>query len=152
MFSVSETSHCNVARHNNFPEYNTWILYPLTYQAEGLLSLPASVYMSVRPHVCPSINLLCRHRFKLESPNLQLRCILVYSKLGLFTGCLWSLIPLGAHKLMHALKLYGPLRGGIFCTALYVARTGPVFGRTIFVQNSPGTARTGPGCVMWLGY
>ena len=45
---------------------------------------------------------------------------------GLFTGCLRSLNPYGARKLiMHALKLY-------------------VSGRTIFVQNSPGTARQQP--------
>ena len=30
------------------------------------------------------------------------------------------------------------------------ARASPMSGRTIFVQNSPGTARTGPGSVMWL--
>ena len=50
----------------------------------------------------------------------------------------------GARKLiMHALKLYGPRTGR-------QNSDGPVSGRTIFVQNSPGTARTGPGSVMWL--
>ena len=63
---------------------------------------------------------------------------------GLFTGCLQYLNPYGARKLiMHALKL--KIR-----TAPHGARAGPVSGRTIFVQNIPGTARTGPGSVMWL--
>ena len=70
---------------------------------------------------------------------------------GMFTGCLKSLNPYGARKLiMHALKLYGPVREGKIRTAPHGARAGPVSGRTIFVQNSPGTARTGPGSVMWL--
>ena len=61
---------------------------------------------------------------------------------GLFTGCLQYLNPYGARKLMmHALKLYGPRTG---------RQNSYVSGRTIFVQNSPGTARTGPGSVMWL--
>ena len=56
-----------------------------------------------------------------------------------------------ARKLiMHTLKLYGPVRGGKIRTAPHGVRAGPVSGRTIFVQNSPGTARTGPGSVMWL--
>ena len=67
---------------------------------------------------------------------------------GLFTGCLWSLNPYGARNLiMHASKPYGPRTGR---QNSYAARAGPVSGRTIFVQNSPGTARTGPGSVMWL--
>ena len=41
---------------------------------------------------------------------------------------------------MHALKLYGP-RTGRPRTAPHGARAGPASGRTIFVQNSPGTAR-----------
>ena len=58
------------------------------------------------------------------------------SQHGLFTGCLWSLNPYGARKLiMHVLKLYGPR------TAPHGAPTGPVSGRTISVKNSPGTAR-----------
>ena len=57
---------------------------------------------------------------------------------GLFTGCLRYLNPYGAHKLiMHALKLYGPRTGG---QNPHGARAGPLNGRTIFVQNSPGTA------------
>ena len=51
---------------------------------------------------------------------------------------------------MHALKLYGPRTGGKIRTAPHGARAGPVSGRKIFVQNNPGTARTGPGIVMWL--
>ena len=57
---------------------------------------------------------------------------------GLFTGCLRYLNPYGAHKLiMHALKLYGPRTGR---QNPHGARAGPLNGRTIFVQNSPGTA------------
>ena len=69
---------------------------------------------------------------------------------GLFTGYLRPLNPHGARKLiMYALKLHGPHTGR---QNLYdTARTGPVSGRAIFVQNSPGTARTGPGSVMWQG-
>ena len=51
---------------------------------------------------------------------------------GLSTGCLRR-APYGRQN------SYGP-------------RTGPVSGRTIFVQNSPGTVRTGPGSMMWLGH
>ena len=61
---------------------------------------------------------------------------------GLFTGCLQYLNPYGARKLiMHALKLYGPRTGR---QNSYGARAGPVSGRTIFVQISPGTAREQP--------
>ena len=64
---------------------------------------------------------------------------------GLFTDCIRSLNPCGAHKLkMHALKFNGPRTRG------QNSRVVPVSGSTIFVQNSPGTARTGPGSVMWL--
>ena len=76
---------------------------------------------------------------------------------GMFTGCLWYLNPYGARKLiMDALKLYGHRTGrqNSYGAARgpygHRVRTGPVSGRTIFVQNSPGTARTGPGSVMWL--
>ena len=65
-----------------------------------------------------------------------------------YMGCLWSLNPYGACKLMmHAFKLFGPCTGR---QNSYGAA--PVTGCTIFVQNSPGTARTGPGSVMWLGH
>ena len=68
---------------------------------------------------------------------------------GLFTGCLQSQNPYRARKLiMHALKLYRPHTGGKIRTASHGA--GPVSGCMIFVQNSPGTARAGPGSVMWL--
>ena len=64
---------------------------------------------------------------------------------GLFTGCLQYLNPYGVRKLIiHALKLYGPVRGGKIRTAPHGARAGPVSGRTIFVQISPGTAREQP--------
>ena len=56
---------------------------------------------------------------------------------GSRTGCSQSLNPYGARKLiMHALKLYGPVREGKIRTAPHGARAGPVSGRTIFVQNS----------------
>ena len=74
---------------------------------------------------------------------------------GLFTGCLKSLNPYGAHKLiMHALKLYGPRTGR---QNSYGAARGPCGPREWTYDfcskqpvNSPGTARTGPGSVMWL--
>ena len=66
----------------------------------------------------------------------------------LFRGCLRAPDPYGARKLiMHASKLYGPRAGK---QNSYAAARGPVSGRTIFVQNSPGTTCTGPGSVMWL--
>ena len=69
---------------------------------------------------------------------------------GLFTGCLSFLNPYGARKLlMHALKT---LRAPYGKAKFVRRRTGPVSGRTIFAQNSPGTTRTGPGSVMWLGH
>ena len=65
---------------------------------------------------------------------------------GLFTGCLQSLNPYGARKvMMHALKLYGPRteRQNSYCAARG-ARAGPVSGCTIFVQNSPWTTTRVP--------
>ena len=60
---------------------------------------------------------------------------------GLFTGCLRSVNPCGALKLiMHALKLYGPRTGGKIRMAPHGPRTGPLSGRMIFVQNCPWTA------------
>ena len=51
-----------------------------------------------------------------------------------------------ARKLiMHASKLHGSRTGRLNCTAPHGSRTGPVSERAIFVQNSPGTALTGPG-------
>ena len=72
---------------------------------------------------------------------------------GLFTGCLKSLNPYGARKLiMHALKLYGPRTGR---QNSYGAARGPCGPREWTYDfcskqpvNSPGTARTGPGSVM----
>ena len=73
---------------------------------------------------------------------------------GLFTGCLQSLDPYGARKLiMHALKLYEPRTGR---QNSYGAARGPCGPREWTYDfcskhpgNSPGTARTGPGSVMW---
>ena len=59
--------------------------HPLAFQAEGVLSLPASVRLSVRLSV-RNLFLVCaitRHRFGLESPNLHQTCILGYSRLVL---------------------------------------------------------------------
>ena len=64
-------------------------LYPLAFQAEGLLSLPASVRLSVRPSVRPSVRKLylvrtiTLHRFELASPNLLQIWVLGYSRLVL---------------------------------------------------------------------
>ena len=74
---------------------------------------------------------------------------------GLFTGCLKYLNPYGARKLiMHPLKLYGPRTGR---QNSYGAERGPCGPREWSYDfcskqpvNSPGTARTGPGSVMWL--
>ena len=68
---------------------------------------------------------------------------------GLFTGCLKSQNPYGARKLiMHVLKLYGPRTGR------QNSYGGPREWTYDFCSkqpvNSPGTARTGPGSVMWL--
>ena len=72
----------------------------------------------------------------------------LWSPHGLFKGCLLSLSPYGARKnIMHALKnCTGPVRRGKIRTAPHGARASPVSGRTIFVQNSPGTVRTGVWC------
>ena len=74
---------------------------------------------------------------------------------GLFTGCSQSQNSYGARKLiMHALKLYGPRTGR---QNSYGAARGPCGLRERTYDfcskqpgNSPGTARTGPGSVMWL--
>ena len=42
------------------------------------------------------------------------------------------------------IKLYGPVRGGNIRTKPHGARAGPVSGRTILVQNRPGTGREQP--------
>ena len=64
---------------------------------------------------------------------------------GLFTGCLKSLNPYGAHKItMHALKLYGSRTGRQNSYGAARGCVGPVSGRTIFVQNSLWTAREQP--------
>ena len=73
----------------------------------------------------------------------------------LFTGWLKYLNPYGARKLiMHALKLYGPRTGR---QNSYGAARGPCGPREWTYDfcskqpvNSRGTARTGPGSVMWL--
>ena len=57
-------------------------LYPVTFQAEGVLSLPASVHPSVRPSVNIALT-TTHHRFGLESPNLRQICILGCSRLVL---------------------------------------------------------------------
>ena len=62
---------------------------PFAFQAEGVLSMPASVHLSVCPSlrqpVCPSARklYLVRHKFELESPNLHQSCIMEYSRLVL---------------------------------------------------------------------
>ena len=73
---------------------------------------------------------------------------------GLSTGCLQYINPYAARKLiMHALKLYGSRTGR---QNSYGAARGPC-GPREWTYNfcskqpgkSPGTARTGPGSVMW---
>ena len=76
---------------------------------------------------------------------------------GLFKDCLRSLNSYGGRKfIMLALKLYRPRTGGKIHMVLHRPRTGPVRRRTDFCSkqagNSLGTARTGPGSVMWLGH
>ena len=69
---------------------------------------------------------------------------------GLFTGCLQSLNPYGARKLiMHALKLYGSRTGR---QNSYGAARGPCGPREWtydFCSKQPGNS-PGPGSVMWL--
>ena len=60
----------------------------MTFQAEGVLSLPASVRLSVRPSVLSVrklylVRTITRHIFELESSNLHQTCILGYSRLVL---------------------------------------------------------------------
>ena len=74
---------------------------------------------------------------------------------GLFTGCLKSLNPYGARKLiMHALQLYGPRTGRQNSYGVARGPCGPREWTYDFCSkqpvNSPGTARRGPGSVMWL--
>ena len=74
---------------------------------------------------------------------------------GLSTGCFHYQNPYGARKLMmHALKLYGPRTGKQNSYGAARAPCGPREWTYNFCSkqpgNSPGTARTGPGSVMWL--
>ena len=76
---------------------------------------------------------------------------------GLFTGCLSSLNPYGARKLiMHALKLNGPRTGGQNSYGAARDPHGSLEWTYDFCSkqpgNNPGTTRTGPGSVMWLGH
>ena len=59
-------------------------VYPLDFQAQGVLSLPASAHPSVCPSVC-KLFLVCMttHRFELESPHLLQAYFLGYSRLVL---------------------------------------------------------------------
>ena len=59
--------------------------YPLAFQTIGVLSLPASVRLSISPSVCKLylVHMITRHRFELESPNLLQTRILEYSQLVL---------------------------------------------------------------------
>ena len=67
---------------------------------------------------------------------------------GLFRGCLRAPNPYGARKLiMHALKLSGTRTGR---KNSYGATRGPCDFCSKLPGNSPRTARTGPGSVMWL--
>ena len=58
-------------------------------------------------------------------------------------------------KILHGRHMW-LYRARMVCARVFTISksyvTGPVCGRRIFVQNSPGTARTGPGGVMWLGH
>ena len=66
---------------------------------------------------------------------------------GLFRGCLRAPDPYGARKLIiHVLKLYGPRTGR---KNSYGAARGPYDICSKLPGNSPRTARTGPGSVMW---
>ena len=57
--------------------------YPLTFQAEWVLSLPVSVPPSIRLPVYELyfVRMLTRDRLELGSPNLLQTCILGYSRL-----------------------------------------------------------------------
>ena len=63
-----------------------------------VLLLPASVCVSVRPSVCPSINkfvcTITRHLFKLRSPNLDQRCKTTWLRSLVFWGFFWGVIDL----------------------------------------------------------
>ena len=96
------------------------------------------------------------HARELTQPELGKiphgRRILPY---GLFTGCLKYLNPYWARKLiMHALKLYGPRTGRQNSYGAARGPCGPHEWTYDFCSkqpvNSPGTARRGPGSVMWL--
>ena len=62
--------------------------HPLSLQAEWVLSLPASVRLSVRQPVrkLSVVSTITHHRFELESPNLLQTCTLRYSQLVLKMG------------------------------------------------------------------
>ena len=76
---------------------------------------------------------------------------------GLFTGCLWYLNPYGARKLLrHTLKLYGPRTRR---QNSYGAARDPHGTREWTYDfcskqpgNNPGTTRSGPRSVIWLGH
>ena len=62
-----------------------WVFLALALQAEGVLSLPAFVRLSVRPSVRKLylVRMITRQKYQLESPNVHQTCILGYSRLVL---------------------------------------------------------------------
>ena len=83
------------------------------------------------------------------------RTVPLRAQQGLYTGCLQSLNPYGARKLiMLALKLYGSRTRRQNSYGAARGPCGPREGTYDFCSkqpgNSPGTDRTGPGSVMWL--
>ena len=75
----------------NFSQYAIAIgharhIYPSATSAEGVLSLPPSVRLSVRPSVRRKklVRAITFERTDLESPNLVYRCTLGGSRMGLY--------------------------------------------------------------------
>ena len=84
----------NMIRQNGKKFFRLWrnesdsfwyMLYPLDFQAEWILSLPASACPSARPSVCKLdlVRMITYHRFEVESPILHQTCIMEYSQLVL---------------------------------------------------------------------
>ena len=62
-----------------------YLFHPLSFQAEGVLSLPVSVCPSSHPSVCKLylVRMITHHRCEPQLPNLHHTCIMDYSQLVL---------------------------------------------------------------------
>ena len=120
MHSIHSLQHSS----NTVVETLAGAFYPLTFQAEWVLSLPSSVRLAARPSVCKLylVRTITRHKFELESSNFHQTCIMGYS---------WVVLKMEVIDL----ELQGHF--GHFDSEFYEIRLVRVITRHRFVLESP---------------